>query len=920
MYEMIDQVSTAIAAANAESTTPEFGSAYREAQANMQRWATPGPEQVIPEWQRGASPNAPNPFVGPRATVLPVNPNQPAPTQSYSVVGGVRQPAPVIRAVTPPAVPAPVPTVQTVPPGTPNPFVGPGSSYAGVSPVPNQTYQSYRTIGGVRQPAPMVQPIRQPPTGAVTLRTPIRSALPPSSPKAPINPPAGLGARMSTAIARVPGARVAGNAFNRVMRVQDRAIQILERIPGVKLANRIAGPIVVMQTAADVMEWSRPYVWKALGIRVPGEEGGYTGDGTFAGGTLAVPYYVTIKYVDFRGTPVPGDPEGNEDTYGVNGPIFGLEKNYPNNAFILHGNGEKTSISGGGETWRPSVVIKEVKRVDGLPDPPGIGQPSAPITTTGTGSPTPSADLTNLGNGITGGLSSAARPIGRPTIPTVQNRPNPSSTPSQSDPNRNLNPGPRPNPNPNPNGNPVNNYYNTENNYYNTYNQGQQVDLSVVIAKLDQILAELDKVEKKDQSNASVTTALIVKTVRAQLAANGKSTRVPDAKTVAVAGLWDFTELQNFINQTQSWALEQPGDKSERIYEIMGGDELWGAEPVPQAQVNPDQALRDAPVITPEGLGKVAAFASLPALAIGIGAAVYQRQGLQRFPLTLSQPSLNAEGLLPVGAAEQKFNNATDVTITTSSNGWAAIKGLNEVITKTKLTIQWLRIDRVLNLLTMAATLHNAAMLSRNLVDTLTSTIGNVLAAFGLKDAEGNPFDIGSMVSGGVNSLLVSVLGQQTVTGINAAWNKANRILTAASGVIWAVRSIGDSILSALEIIGSWTGKIGNALELSGVIYQRFWTLVNPSPNFQNRFFTAIERTEEVVSNIDAVAGEALSIQDSITQINENRGRLAKELEEGPSLAQPINHKPTQKEADDGKAASKSPTLDPLDLIRPERV
>ncbi|MDZ8086506.1 MAG: hypothetical protein RMY16_13255 [Nostoc sp. DedQUE12b] len=72
----------------------------------------------------------------------------------------------------------------------------------------------------------------------------------------------------------------------------------------------------------------------------------------------------------------------------------------------------------------------------------------------------------------------------------------------------------------------------------------------------------------------------------------------------------------------------------------------------------------------------------------------------------------------------------------------------------------WMHLDRLLNLMTFAATVHNAAMLSNNLAQTLFSAIGNVLSAIGLKKEDGSAFDIGSVISSGIESLIKGMIGE----------------------------------------------------------------------------------------------------------------------------------------------------------------
>ena len=92
--------------------------------------------------------------------------------------------------------------------------------------------------------------------------------------------------------------------------------------------------------------------------------------------------------------------------------------------------------------------------------------------------------------------------------------------------------------------------------------------------------------------------------------------------------------------------------------------------------------------------------------------------------------------------------------------------------------------------------------------------------------------------------------------------------------------------MSALEIVGSWVAVIGNALRKWGEVGEKAFGWMNPTPNFHNRFFTALEKTENFVSQIDSVASETLSIQDTVKQLGTQKDDLTKALSQSPGATQ----------------------------------
>jgi hypothetical protein len=236
----------------------------------------------------------------------------------------------------------------------------------------------------------------------------------------------------------------------------------------------------------------------------------------------------------------------------------------------------------------------------------------------------------------------------------------------------------------------------------------------------------------------------------------------------------------------------------------------------------------------------------------------------------------------------------------------------------------FLQVDRVLSVLTYVTTLHNAMMLSNALSQTLFSAVGNVLAAIGIgkleEDGSTSPMDIGAEVAKWTEGFFKGIFGVETVDGIKANWKKYNRIYQAAANIVWSVQSIGQSVLAALEVVGSHVAKIGNALKKWGEVGENAFTWMNPQPNFQNRFFTALQNTEEVVSQVDQVASEVLSAQQTITHIGQQKSDLKKAISEtdpavpGPGTSEALKIKDS---ADTAKSNSQSSAIAPDTLIKP---
>lgn len=187
---------------------------------------------------------------------------------------------------------------------------------------------------------------------------------------------------------------------------------------------------------------------------------------------------------------------------------------------------------------------------------------------------------------------------------------------------------------------------------------------------------------------------------------------------------------------------------------------------------------------------------------------------------------------------------------------------------------QWLKLDRVWNMLTYAAVLHNAWMLSSSFGQTLLAATSSFLNAIGISDEDGKALDIGSLLGKSIENTANSIFGEATVDTWQATYKKYIRVYQAAANLLGTISSIGYSILSVLEIVGSRVSKIGNALRWFGVVGDRAYSAMNEADNFQNPLFNRIIRMEEAASTIDTVSNEVVNVRQQSTSLKSQKQEL----------------------------------------------
>jgi hypothetical protein len=219
-------------------------------------------------------------------------------------------------------------------------------------------------------------------------------------------------------------------------------------------------------------------------------------------------------------------------------------------------------------------------------------------------------------------------------------------------------------------------------------------------------------------------------------------------------------------------------------------------------------------------------------------------------------------------------------------NGFNALTNLvNSSFSK---TWKFLKLDRVLNILTFAASLHNAAMLSRSLADTLLDVTSSVLSAFGLRDANGSPFDLQEFFGSQIEDFIIRIVGQEAYEGNKAKWNAANRIISSATNLLWSMQSMIYNAIEGIEIVGGWVAKMANGMKFDGLVSDNMFGWFNPNPNFKSPVFKAMERLndlDDAASQIYMISTNVVDFQETALQLGEQKAALQKSLTDYNDLA-----------------------------------
>lgn len=196
------------------------------------------------------------------------------------------------------------------------------------------------------------------------------------------------------------------------------------------------------------------------------------------------------------------------------------------------------------------------------------------------------------------------------------------------------------------------------------------------------------------------------------------------------------------------------------------------------------------------------------------------------------------------------------------------------------------------SMLNMVVLLHNAAMLSRNLIesvgDMLSMSIQAIKKVATGGTTEDEPIDVNELVGQGFQGLMTDIFGKAAWTEIQAKWININRILTSAANVAYTIQGIFDGARNIVEITSTNVARIGNALKNSRIVNQGAFPWMNPNINSATGRFEKLrqmlDNSAEVADLGTSIAGEVVNISDESKELADNTTRFNEAVTEGQTL------------------------------------
>lgn len=271
---------------------------------------------------------------------------------------------------------------------------------------------------------------------------------------------------------------------------------------------------------------------------------------------------------------------------------------------------------------------------------------------------------------------------------------------------------------------------------------------------------------------------------------------------------------------------------------------------------------------------------------------------------TLTVAGVNA----PEGMLDKTFKNTGTIQQTLTNVATKTQEGFDNMTQKFKKVGAMIDVGRIIDVITLIGVMHNAAMLSRSLFETLFQVVDNgidaALNAFNVKGLEDEGVDSRKALTETFDNIGKQIFGVQTWTQLKAKWAAANRIVSTGSTLLWSVRDLMDNTQNLAEIAAENSAKVGNALRRAGQVFDTgAWfpenynhrTVLHRKITNLNTFLANSTNLAQVFEELTSTT---IEIQENLNEIDENNEKFQKSLKEGEKTIREGN-KPVKKEEDE---------------------
>lgn len=204
--------------------------------------------------------------------------------------------------------------------------------------------------------------------------------------------------------------------------------------------------------------------------------------------------------------------------------------------------------------------------------------------------------------------------------------------------------------------------------------------------------------------------------------------------------------------------------------------------------------------------------------------------------------------------------------------------------TKLKNFVDWAVVDRVVNLVTMVAALHNVFMLTNSISDTFFEAVDNVLAIPALiKNPDADTVDSKQAVTGFLDKYFAQLFGVSEWAALKSQWKAYSTIYSSSAQAFNNLREIHNDSQELLNQSRNYTAQLGNALTDEGIISEDNWDYKDPNQKIKSkglnklqRMANGLETVENSLEAIEQITATLRNITETANEIKENVAAIDK--------------------------------------------
>lgn len=197
--------------------------------------------------------------------------------------------------------------------------------------------------------------------------------------------------------------------------------------------------------------------------------------------------------------------------------------------------------------------------------------------------------------------------------------------------------------------------------------------------------------------------------------------------------------------------------------------------------------------------------------------------------------------------------------------------------------VNWAVVDRVTNIITMFAALHNVMMLSNSVKETFLDVLDNLLqtgyniAPNIFKQAdEDSAIDAREYIGKATDKFFGGLFGIGEWTVLKAQWKAYSTIYSSSAQAYNNLRELHNDAQELLNMTRNYTAELGNALVDEGVISEENWQHKDDKKKIKSKVLGKLQRMGQGLEDLD----NKLEAIEQVTSLLLNITNTAKEIKE----------------------------------------